>query len=98
MGKWLSGRLGVSSWVGRRWVQTAHALEELPETSEALASGELYLDKVVELARYATPKTDSELISWARRVSVGLKLGYLRRLDWSPRLGLQRERQLAHMN
>jgi hypothetical protein len=66
---WLSMRQGISEWKARRWVAAAHELEGLPETSEAFASGELGIDKVVELTRFATPETEADLLRWARRVS-----------------------------
>jgi hypothetical protein len=69
MAQWLSGRLGISNWAARRWVDAAHALERLPAVSEALASGALSMDKVLELARFATADTEKKLITWARRVS-----------------------------
>lgn len=69
MAQWLSGRLGISTWTARRWVEAAHALADLPELSDALESGVLCLDKVVELTRVATPETEAKLITWARRVS-----------------------------
>jgi hypothetical protein len=71
MAQWLSGRLGISNWAARRWVTAAHALEHLPRLSDALERGALCLDKVIELARFASPETEKELIGWARRVSVG---------------------------
>ncbi len=68
---WLSIRYGVSQWKARRWIAAAHALESLPHISEALASGELHLDKVVELTRFAAPETESRLLVWAGGVSCG---------------------------
>jgi Domain of unknown function (DUF222)/HNH endonuclease len=68
---WLSIRYGISQWKARRWIAAAHALESLPATSEALESGELHLDKVVELTRFATPETESRLLVWAGGVSCG---------------------------
>ena len=67
---WLSIRYGLSQWKARRWIAAAHALETLPRTSEALASGELH-DKAVELTRFATPETESRLLVWAGGVSCG---------------------------
>ena len=69
MASWLAGRLGISNWAARRWVVAAHALERLPRLSDALSDGALCLDKVLELARFATPETETRLISWAHRVS-----------------------------
>jgi hypothetical protein len=68
---WLVMRYGISYWKALRWIGAAHALAELPRLSEAFASGSLSLDKVVELARFASPQTESRLIAWAQGVSVG---------------------------
>lgn len=68
---WLSMRYGISQWKARRWIAAAHAIESLPRVSEALASGELHVDKVVELTRFATPETESRLVLWATGVSSG---------------------------
>ena len=54
---------------GLRWVDAAHALEWLPGISAAFEAGTLSLDKVVELARFATPETEEKLIKWAGQVS-----------------------------
>ena len=67
----LSIRYGISCWKAKRWVAAAHALEELPLLAQALSSGELGIDKVVELARFATPSTEAKLICWAKGVSCG---------------------------
>jgi Domain of unknown function (DUF222)/HNH endonuclease len=66
---WVSMRYGISCWKANRWIAAAHALEGLPRVSDALVSGELGLDKVVELTRFASPGTEAGLISWAKRVS-----------------------------
>ena len=66
----LSIRYGISCWKASRWIHAAHALEGLPRISGALRSGQLGIDKVVELTRFATAETESNLVSWARGVSV----------------------------
>ncbi|HET6770330.1 MAG TPA: DUF222 domain-containing protein [Actinomycetota bacterium] len=66
---WLQMRCGISNWKARRWIAAAHALERLPRTSEAFSSGELGIDKVVELTRFATTETEGDLIRWGKRVS-----------------------------
>lgn len=66
----LSIRYGISCWKASRWIHAAHALERLPRLSEALDSGQLGIDKVVKLARFATVETESNLVSWAKGVSV----------------------------
>ena len=68
---WVSIRYGVSAWKASRWVAAADALASLPRVSEALSSGALGLDQVVELTRFATPETESELLPWARERSSG---------------------------
>jgi Domain of unknown function (DUF222)/HNH endonuclease len=68
---WVSMRYGISAWKAARWVAAGHALVLLPRISEALATGQLCLDKVVELTRFATPESESALILWAARVSSG---------------------------
>ncbi len=66
---WLSMRYGLSSWKAYRWIAAAHKLETLPLISEALAGGEIGIDKVVELTRFATPDDEARLLSWAGEVS-----------------------------
>jgi len=66
---WLAMRYGISEWKARRWIAAAHALERLPRLSEALAGGELGIDKVVELARFVTVQDEADLIGWAKWVS-----------------------------
>lgn len=68
---WLTMRYGISHWKAERWVAAAYALECLPRLSEALARGELGIDKVVELCRFATPETEPELIRWGQEVACG---------------------------
>ena len=65
---WLSYRYGISYWKASRWITAAHALEHLPVMAQAFSSGELGIDKVVELTRFATPQTESRLVSWAQTV------------------------------
>lgn len=71
MAHWLCARYGWRSWVAKRRVHAAHALEKLPRLSLALETGELCEDKVLELARFATPETEKKLIKWAKRVTFG---------------------------
>jgi hypothetical protein len=71
MAHFIRMRYGISDWKARRWIAAAHALEELPRLSHAFTSGELGIDKVVELARFATPETEADLLRWAMRVSCG---------------------------
>ena len=69
MAHWVSIRYDVSWWRASRWIAAAHTLEHLPGLSEALATGRLGLEKVVELARFATPQDEADLLRWAQEVS-----------------------------
>ena len=71
LAQWLWMRYGISDWKARRFIDAGHALRTLPTIRTALDRGELGIDKVVELARFATLETEDGLASWARRVSVG---------------------------
>jgi len=62
MAAWLSMRYGMSEWKARRWIAASHALEGLPWVGEAFARGELGVDKVVELTRFATAETEARLL------------------------------------
>src|SRR5262245_2215603 len=66
-----SMRSGLPDCTAQRWIAAAHPLASLPLVSEALGSGELHLDKAVELPRFATPETESRLLIWAGGVSSG---------------------------
>jgi hypothetical protein len=71
MAHFIRMRLGISEWKARRWIAAAHALENLPLASQAFFFGELGVDKVVELTRFATPEAEGDLIRWAKQVSCG---------------------------
>jgi hypothetical protein len=58
---WLCARLNVSFATAKSWVESAHALEQLPATTEAFGNGTLSYDQVKELVRFATPEQDAEL-------------------------------------
>jgi hypothetical protein len=68
---WVQLRYGISAWKAQRWVSAARALQILPVVSEALETGELGVDKAVELTRFATPGTEAGLVGWAQVVSAG---------------------------
>jgi hypothetical protein len=62
---WLSIRYGMSWWKADRLIKAAAVLDQLPATADALESGVLGIDKVVEVCRFATPETEEELVGWA---------------------------------
>ena len=80
---WVSAQLGISNWSARRWVAAAEALPRLTQVRDALVSGALSIDKVLELSRYATPDTERRLISWAKRV-LPRRSGARRMWLWRP--------------
>jgi hypothetical protein len=68
---WVAMQAGISEWKANRWVTAAYALQALSDLRRALRDGVLSIDKVVELARFATPETERGLIAWAVRVGCG---------------------------
>ena len=71
LAQWLWMRYGISDWKARRLIDAATALPTLPAIAGALERGDLGIDKVVELARFATVETEDGLVPWAQRVSAG---------------------------
>lgn len=69
MAGWVAARYGLSLWEARRWTSAAHSLENLTHVCRALASGRLSLPKVLDLARFADPRTERKLVAWAKRTS-----------------------------
>lgn len=70
MAQWLAPRFDISVAEGMRWTHAAHALEHLPLISAAFERGAIGLDKVLQLARFATAHTERELLRYARRASL----------------------------
>lgn len=68
---WVSIRYGISMWKAARWIEAGRSLPSLPLVAEALASGRLGIDHVVELCRFASPETEQRLIAWASERSSG---------------------------
>ena len=69
MAHWLSMRYGISHWKASRWISASHALKDLPRISQAFTCGEVSIDTVLELCRFATPETEGRLLAWAGGVS-----------------------------
>ena len=93
MAHWLAMRQGISQWKARRWIAAGHALEHLTDLARALSSGELGIDKVVELARFATFESEAGLVSWARYVSAA---AVRRRADLEVRRTIEDVRDAEH--
>jgi hypothetical protein len=95
MAHWVKLQLGVSDWKAERWVDSGVALRELPVVAAGLGSGELPIDKVVEITRFADPEEQEALVRWAKRVSSGAirREGELRaRRDVEEVVTVERER------
>jgi len=71
MPHWVSMQLGVSRWKAERWVAAGAELRSLPAISAAFDAGEIGIDKVVELTRFATPEDEEALLEWAGDVASG---------------------------
>ena len=67
--EWLAWRLGMKIGPARERVRAARALENLPQTADALASGTISYTKVRALTRVATPEQEGELLKFARASS-----------------------------
>jgi hypothetical protein len=97
MAQWTAMQLGVSRWKADRWVQAGRAFGWLPAVADALEHGDLGIDKVVELTRFAEFDDEDALVRWAQHVSSGAirRAGDLRareRADDAPRV--ERDRWL----
>jgi hypothetical protein len=71
MTHWTAMQLGISYWKASRWVAAGRALPALPATAEAFERGDLGIDKVVELTRFAEFDDEDALVGWAQGVSSG---------------------------
>ena len=69
MAHWLAVRFGISQWAASKWVKAAYAIDGLPAVSAAFENGELPIEKVVELTRFATIHDEEKLIKWAQKVT-----------------------------
>lgn len=97
LAQWVSIRYGISAWKAERWVGAAEALESLPLVAQAFSSGELGIDKVVELTRFATPETEQGLIDWAYDRASGAirrRANLERRRERQQTLSAERDRSL----
>jgi len=63
---WLAFRTGIDLGAAREKVRAARSLESLPDTSAAMARGELSFAKVRALTRVATADNEAQLLELAR--------------------------------
>jgi hypothetical protein len=71
MAHWVSMQLGISRWKADRMLESGGALRPLPHTAAAFERGELGIDKVLELTRFATADDEEPLVEWAQDVAPG---------------------------
>ena len=64
--EWLAWRIGIKIGAARERIRTARALENLPQTADALREGSISYAKVRALTRVATPEREAELLEFAR--------------------------------
>ena len=93
MGQWLAPRFGISVSAGMRWTHAAHALEHLPLTSVAFERGQISLDQVLQLTRFATAETEKRLLRYARRASLN---ALRKKADLATRLPLEEHIENHH--
>ncbi len=67
--EWLAWRTGRTVATCRENVRVAHALEDLPATSAEMKAGRLSYAKARAITRVATPRTEAELLDYARKGS-----------------------------
>jgi hypothetical protein len=68
---WVALRCDVTVYKARRMIAAARKLDQLPLIADALGSGSLGLDKVLELSRFVTPEKQRRWIHKAQGMSVG---------------------------
>ena len=64
--EWLAWRIGMTIGPARERVRTARALENLPQTADALREGSISYAKVRALTRVASPESEATLLEFAR--------------------------------
>lgn len=67
---WLCWKLGCSAGHARRPVRLAERARELPETTAALAAGEVSLDQASVVARHVPAEYDGSALTLARQATV----------------------------
>lgn len=70
MGQWTAMHMDTSHWRASRWIAAGRALPELPAVSHAFERGEIGIDKVAELTRFASFEDEDAYLDWARDVSL----------------------------
>ena len=100
MAHWTTMQLGISRWKAERWQTSGRALRTLPATADAFERGDLGIDKVVELTRFAEFDDEDALVRWAQGVSSGAihRIGDLRAREniQEETVGAERDRWLEY--
>jgi len=84
---WLSVRTGLDLGTAREHVRVARALENLPDTRQAMSRGELSFSQVRALTRVAAADTESDLLDLA----VGCTTEQLERVVRAYKMGSRRD-------
>jgi hypothetical protein len=96
--QWLNWQCGIGAVAAREKVRVARALESLPQTSAAFASGEISYSKVRAITRVATPKNESVLVSIARFGTAGHVEKLVRRFRWTQRRDAAKHAESQQLN
>jgi hypothetical protein len=94
--QWLEYHTGMSRITARERVRVAWALEELPETSQAMSRGELNYSKARVLARAATRQTEGDLLSLAMETTAHRFQREVQRLNEEETLGAEERERRRH--
>jgi hypothetical protein len=88
---WLAYRTGLDLGTAREKVRAARALERLPQTSAAMARGELSFSQLRALSRVATAENEKDLLELAR----GCTTAQLERMVRAVRKGTEADEAAA---
>ena len=94
--QWLNWQCGIGSVAAREKVRVARALEQLPEISDAFATGEISYSKVRAMTRVATPANESVLVHIARCGTAAHVEKLVRKYHWTQRREAGRLARLQH--
>ena len=95
---WLAYRTGLDRMTAREKVRVARALAGLPDTSAAMARGELSFSQVRAITRVADPDNEEELLAHAGSMSAAALERLVRswrRLDRESEISLEERRHAA---
>ncbi len=92
--QFLAFRFGIGLGAARRYVDVARRADELPDSIEALRSGELSLDQLMPIVRRVPSWADEQVLSLSKKLTVGQINAVINKYDFE-RSGLPSEREQA---